>query len=162
MSLVPLEAKLPLYLVSSLGVARGQHISPRGFVRDRLTHAHVLVSLRLVAACSLSPAVFVNAVRFRRANRRQGKVRLSKWYSDGSGEGAYNSAKQRAAVVREVTGEIMMRKGKHCNFMELSRRNDVLVTYKRFAGLYFIIGISKGTDNELIALETIQVCAFSD
>ena len=89
-------------------------------------------------------------------------MRLSKWYSDGSGEGAYNSAKQRAAVVREVTGEIMMRKGKHCNFMELSRRNDVLVTYKRFAGLYFIIGISKGTDNELIALETIQVCSFSD
>ena len=84
-------------------------------------------------------------------------MRLAKWYSDGSGEGAYNSAKQRAAVVREVTGEIMMRKGKHCNFMELSRRNDVIVTYKRFAGLYFIIGINKGTDNELIALETIQV-----
>ena len=54
----------------------------------------------------------------------------------------------------QVTSEILTRKGKHCNFVEY--RNDVIVSYKRFAGLYFIIGINKGMDNELIALETIQ------
>ena len=52
---------------------------------------------------------------------RQGKVRLTKWYS------AY-SAKEKARTVREVSAVVLARQQKQCNFLEYK---DKKIIYKR-------------------------------
>ena len=53
---------------------------------------------------------------------RQGKVRLTKWYS------AY-SAKEKARAVREVSAVVLSRQQKQCNFLEYK---DKKIIYKRW------------------------------
>ena len=111
---------------------------------------------------------------------RQGKVRLSKWYT------TYNQ-KERSKIVRDITPLVLGRSLKLCNFLdyqdikvgalacELSiclclsvqlnrclmtdgsspRMTPLQVVYKRYASLYFVMGIDVG-DNELITLELIH------
>merc|ERR1711988_1344153 len=76
---------------------------------------------------------------------RQGKVRLTKWYS------AY-SAKEKARTVREVSAVVLARQQKQCNFLEYK---DKKIIYKRYASLYFLACVDDD-DNELIVLETIH------
>ena len=52
---------------------------------------------------------------------RQGKVRLTKWYSP------YN-AKEKSRVVREVSAVVLSRQQKQCNFLEYK---DKKIIYKR-------------------------------
>ena len=52
---------------------------------------------------------------------RQGKVRLTKWYS------AYTS-KDKARTVREVSAVVLARQQKQCNFLEYK---DKKIIYKR-------------------------------
>ena len=52
---------------------------------------------------------------------RQGKVRLTKWYSP------YN-AKDKARAVREVSATVLARQQKQCNFLEYK---DKKIIYKR-------------------------------
>jgi AP-1 complex subunit sigma 1/2 len=52
---------------------------------------------------------------------RQGKVRLTKWYSPCS-------AKERARTVREVSSIVLARQAKQCNFVEFKGRR---IIYKR-------------------------------
>ena len=59
---------------------------------------------------------------------RQGKVRLTKWYSP------YN-AKDKARAVREVSATVLARQQKQCNFLEYK---DKKIIYKRYASLYFL------------------------
>ena len=54
---------------------------------------------------------------------RQGKVRLTKWYSP------YN-AKDKARAVREVSATVLARQQKQCNFLEYK---DKKIIYKRRA-----------------------------
>ena len=53
---------------------------------------------------------------------RQGKVRLTKWYSP-------YSSKEKARTVREVSAVVLSRQQKQCNFLEYK---DKKVIYKRF------------------------------
>ncbi|KAI4308290.1 hypothetical protein L6164_031380 [Bauhinia variegata] len=76
---------------------------------------------------------------------RQGKVRLTKWYS------AY-SQKERTKVIRELSSLILPRAPKLCNFVEYM---GLKVVYKRYASLYFCICVDQD-DNELETLSVIH------
>ncbi|XP_071698505.1 AP-1 complex subunit sigma-2-like [Rutidosis leptorrhynchoides] len=76
---------------------------------------------------------------------RQGKVRLTKWYSP-------YSQKERSKVIRELSGVILTRGPKLCNFVEWK---GFKVVYKRYASLYFCMCVNED-DNELEILEIIQ------
>ncbi|XP_057501981.1 AP-1 complex subunit sigma-1-like [Actinidia eriantha] len=76
---------------------------------------------------------------------RQGKVRLTKWYSP-------YTQKERTKVIRELSGLILARGPKLCNFVEW---RDLKVVYRRYASLYFCMCISQD-DNELEILEVIH------
>eukprot|EP01100_Stratorugosa_tubuloviscum_P006519 TRINITY_DN2808_c4_g1_i1.p1 TRINITY_DN2808_c4_g1~~TRINITY_DN2808_c4_g1_i1.p1 ORF type:complete len:153 (-),score=41.54 TRINITY_DN2808_c4_g1_i1:148-606(-) len=76
---------------------------------------------------------------------RQGKTRLSKWYST-------YTAKEKSRITREMPSLILTRAQKLCNFIEW--KNQKLI-YKRYASLYFIFCVD-ATDNELITLEIIH------
>mmetsp|Transcript_23826 Transcript_23826/g.28768 ORF Transcript_23826/g.28768 Transcript_23826/m.28768 type:complete len:150 (+) Transcript_23826:234-683(+) len=76
---------------------------------------------------------------------RQGKVRLSKWYTQ-------YPVKERNKLVKQATGQILSRGSKQCNFLE---HGELKIIYKRYASLYFCAGVDS-TDNELITLETIH------
>lgn len=76
---------------------------------------------------------------------RQGKVRLSKWYSP------YNQ-KERAQIVKEVCSLLIGRPSKLCNFLDW---RDQKIIYKRYASLYFVSCADK-EDNELMVLEMIH------
>ncbi|URE24134.1 AP-1 complex subunit [Musa troglodytarum] len=87
---------------------------------------------------------------------RQGKVRLTKWYSP-------YQQKERSTVIRELSGLILTRGPKLCNFVEwkgfkvVYRRHDsiILVILNLYASLYFCICIDPD-DNELEILEIIH------
>ncbi|KAL8523868.1 hypothetical protein ACS0TY_013722 [Phlomoides rotata] len=76
---------------------------------------------------------------------RQGKVRLTKWYSP-------YSQKERTKVIRELSGLILTRGPKLCNFVEW---RGYKVVYKRYASLYFCMCIDQD-QNELEVLEIIH------
>ncbi|MED6110094.1 hypothetical protein PIB30_039813 [Stylosanthes scabra] len=76
---------------------------------------------------------------------RQGKVRLTKWYSP-------YTQKERSKVIRELSGVILTRAPKLCNFVEW---RGYKVVYKRYASLYFCMCIDED-DNELEVLEIIH------
>ncbi|KAK6911283.1 AP complex, mu/sigma subunit [Dillenia turbinata] len=76
---------------------------------------------------------------------RQGKVRLTKWYSP-------YSQKERTKVIRELSGVILTRGPKLCNFVEW---RGYKIIYKRYASLYFCMCIDQD-DNELEVLEMIH------
>ncbi|CAA0364128.1 unnamed protein product [Arabidopsis thaliana] len=76
---------------------------------------------------------------------RQGKVRLTKWYSP-------YTQKERSKVIRELSGVILNRGPKLCNFIEW---RGYKVVYKRYASLYFCMCIDEA-DNELEVLEIIH------
>ncbi|OJT04158.1 AP-1 complex subunit sigma-1 [Trametes pubescens] len=76
---------------------------------------------------------------------RQGKVRLSKWFTT-------MSQKAKAKIVKDVTQLVLARRTRMCNFLEYK---DTKVVYRRYASLFFVCGISQ-SDNELITLEIIH------
>ncbi|KAJ0976305.1 hypothetical protein J5N97_018270 [Dioscorea zingiberensis] len=76
---------------------------------------------------------------------RQGKVRLTKWYSP-------YTQKERTKVIRELSGVILTRGPKLCNFVEW---RGYKVVYRRYASLYFCMCID-AEDNELEVLEIIH------
>jgi sensor domain CHASE-containing protein len=101
---------------------------------------------------------------------RQGKVRLAKWFST-------LAAKQKSKIVKDVTQLVLARRTRMCNFLEYKGRYlakassasmestedacshgrcaDTKVVYRRYASLFFVMGIS-ASDNELVALEVIH------
>ena len=76
---------------------------------------------------------------------RQGKLRLQKWYEA-------RDSKDKKKIIRELTGLILQRKQKMCNFIEYK---DMCIVYKRYASLFFCFAVDK-TDNELGVLEVIH------
>ncbi|KAL0638585.1 hypothetical protein Q9L58_002311 [Maublancomyces gigas] len=85
------------------------------------------------------------AIRYLILLSRQGKVRLSKWFTT-------LSPKERSKIVREVTQLVLARRTRMCNFLEYK---DAKVVYRRYASLFFVTGIDS-TDNELITLEIVH------
>ncbi|KAL9395318.1 hypothetical protein Peur_009571 [Populus x canadensis] len=76
---------------------------------------------------------------------RQGKVRLAKWYSP-------YTLSERSKVIRELSGIILNRGPKLCNFVEW---RGFRVVYRRYAGLYFCMCVDE-KDNELEVLDIIH------
>ncbi|KAJ1293038.1 hypothetical protein BS78_01G037400 [Paspalum vaginatum] len=74
---------------------------------------------------------------------RQGKVRLTKWYTP-------YPQKQRTKVIKEISTLVLTRGPKLCNFVDWQ---GYRVVYKRYASLYFCMCIDPA-DNEL---ETLQI-----
>lgn len=68
------------------------------------------------------------------------------------GKGMLLSQKEKKKAIQEIADMVLERTSKMCNFLEWK---DYTLVYKRFAGLYFILGIDR-EDNELLALEFIQ------
>lgn len=85
------------------------------------------------------------AVQFVILLSRQGKVRLSKWYKT-------ISQKEKSRITKELTMIILSRRAKMCNIVEY---RDIKITYRRYASLFFVIGIEQD-DNELLSLEIIH------
>jgi AP-1 complex subunit sigma 1/2 len=77
---------------------------------------------------------------------RQGKIRLTKWYSQSL------STQERQKYLKEIINIVLTRNAKACNFLEW---NDYKIVYKRYASLYFITIVDK-QDNELLILEIIH------
>uniref|UniRef100_A0A8P0PHK7 AP-1 complex subunit sigma-2 n=2 Tax=Canis lupus familiaris TaxID=9615 RepID=A0A8P0PHK7_CANLF len=77
--------------------------------------------------------------------RRQGKLRLQKWYVP-------LSDKEKKKITRELVQTVLARKPKMCSFLEW---RDLKIVYKRYASLYFCCAI-EDQDNELITLEIIH------
>ena len=61
-------------------------------------------------------------------------------------------SKERGRIVREVSSLVLSRAPKMCNFLEYK---DQKLVYKRYASLFFVMGIGK-EDNELMTLEMIH------
>ena len=76
---------------------------------------------------------------------RQGKVRLSKWFSPVPSKDKHRDAK-------EVVSLVLHRGPKLCNVIEW---RDLKLVYRRYASLFFICAVDS-TDNELLVLETIH------
>ncbi|XP_078149558.1 AP-1 complex subunit sigma-2-like isoform X1 [Carex rostrata] len=76
---------------------------------------------------------------------RQGKVRLTKWYST-------YSQKERSKVIKELSGLILARGPKQCNFIDWK---GYKIVYRRYASLYFCMCIDE-EDNELEVLEILH------
>eukprot|EP01101_Sappina_pedata_P009642 TRINITY_DN5686_c0_g1_i1.p2 TRINITY_DN5686_c0_g1~~TRINITY_DN5686_c0_g1_i1.p2 ORF type:complete len:166 (-),score=67.20 TRINITY_DN5686_c0_g1_i1:129-599(-) len=76
---------------------------------------------------------------------RQGKVRLTKWYS------AFTQ-KEKGRICRELSNMVISRPQKLCNFLEWK---NYKIIYKRYASLYFVMCVDS-TDNELCHLEVIH------
>ncbi|KAF5344077.1 hypothetical protein D9758_008866 [Tetrapyrgos nigripes] len=76
---------------------------------------------------------------------RQGKVRLSKWFTT-------MPLKAKAKIVKDVTQLVLARRTRMCNVLEYK---DTKVVYRRYASLFFVCGIASG-DNELVTLEIIH------
>ncbi|KAG7022803.1 AP-1 complex subunit sigma-2, partial [Cucurbita argyrosperma subsp. argyrosperma] len=125
MELLPCEVKLPVCRFEELhrGSASEEDICSvclAGYTGEDLIHFVLLIS-------------------------RQGKVRLTKWYSP-------YSQKERSKVIRELSGMILNRAPKLCNFVEW---RGLKAVYKRYASLYFCLCIDQ-EDNELEILEIIH------
>ncbi|QDZ22436.1 subunit sigma1 of clathrin adaptor complex [Chloropicon primus] len=76
---------------------------------------------------------------------RQGKVRLTRWYTT-------TSQKERAKITRQIVSQITHRGSKLCNVLEWQ---DKKIIYRKYASLYFIAGVS-GYENELSILEALH------
>lgn len=72
-------------------------------------------------------------------------MRLAKWYD-------HYDHREKARIVKDVSNQVINRKGKLCNFIDW--RNSRIV-YKRYASLYFVTCVDND-DNELLALEMIH------
>lgn len=86
-------------------------------------------------------------IQFFLLQNRQGKTRLTKWYSSPPEDS--DRIKQEAEIHRVVS----MRGKGHTNFVEF--KNYKLV-YRRYAGLYFTFGVDL-SDNVLLLMETIHL-----
>ncbi|KAM1454161.1 hypothetical protein FF1_003670 [Malus domestica] len=104
--------------------------------------------IRLCHGITQKYAIFLGncvQIRFVLLISRQGKVRLTKWYSP-------YTQKERNKVLRELSGVILARGPKLCNFVDW---RGYKVVYKRYASLYFCMCIDQ-EDNELEVLEMIH------
>ena len=77
---------------------------------------------------------------------RQGKTRLSRWYS-------HTSHDERLHLEREIHRLVINRDPKHTNFIEFK---NFKVIYRRYAGLFFSMGVSVDA-NELGMMEIIHL-----
>lgn len=78
---------------------------------------------------------------------KMGQTRLSKYY------GEFLPVNARVALEGEIVRKCLARTDRQCSFME---HEDYRVVYRRYASLYFIVGVDKEEENELATLEFIH------
>lgn len=81
---------------------------------------------------------------------RQGKVRLTKWYSA-------MPSKERARTVREVSAVVLARQQKQCNFLEYK---DKKIIYKRCVSALAALTCQQSRRAPLAALGAVWVPAL--
>ncbi|KAJ3276893.1 hypothetical protein HDV01_002948 [Terramyces sp. JEL0728] len=86
------------------------------------------------------------AIKFLLLVSRQGKIRLTKWFTSDW------SIKEKTKAVKDVSTTVLQRKTKMCNVLEFK---EFKVVYRRYASLFFIAGTDID-ENELLALEVIH------
>jgi AP-2 complex subunit sigma-1 len=85
-------------------------------------------------------------IHFFLVQNRQGKTRLSKWYSP------YDDVEKRK-LTDEVHRLVNSREAKFTNFVEF---RTFKIVYRRYAGLFFCLCVDQN-DNELAYLEAIHL-----
>jgi len=86
-------------------------------------------------------------IRFFLLQNKQGKTRLSKWYSTPPDEN------DRVKLESDVFRIISVRGRGYTNFVEYQ---NMKLIYRRYAGLFFCFGVDV-TDNELLLMESIHL-----
>jgi AP-1 complex subunit sigma 1/2 len=83
---------------------------------------------------------------------RQGKIRLSKWFST-------YTPKEKSRTIKEITNTLLKRGREQCNFFDYG---ELIIVYRRYASIFFVVAIDR-QDNELIVLDIIhQFCLLLD
>jgi len=85
-------------------------------------------------------------IHFLLVQNRQGKTRLSKWYTP------YDDAEKRK-LSEEIHRLVNSRETKFTNFVEF---RTYKIVYRRYAGLFFCMCVDP-TDNELACLEAVHL-----
>eukprot|EP01067_Filipodium_phascolosomae_P001762 Filipodium_phascolosomae@DN2127_c0_g1_i1.p1 len=85
-------------------------------------------------------------IKFLLMVNKQGQTRLAQYYQ-------YLSIQERIALEGELIRKCLSRADTQCSFMEYRQYK---VVYRRYASLYFIIGLSGEEENELAYLEFIH------
>mmetsp|Transcript_9122 Transcript_9122/g.21434 ORF Transcript_9122/g.21434 Transcript_9122/m.21434 type:complete len:203 (+) Transcript_9122:193-801(+) len=78
---------------------------------------------------------------------RQGKIRLAEFFS------SYTESDKRR-ILRDIAADVLPRAPKMCNIIEKGEHKFV---YRRYASLYFVVGVPSEGTNELIVLEQIHL-----
>jgi AP-2 complex subunit sigma-1 len=86
-------------------------------------------------------------IRFFLLQNKQGKTRLSKWYTTAPEDNA------RVKLEADVHRIISTRGRGYTNFVEYE---NLKLIYRRYAGLFFTFGVDV-TDNELLLMESIHL-----
>jgi hypothetical protein len=89
--------------------------------------------------------LFVLQINFILLISRQGKTRLTKWFT-------HHQAKDKARIVRELTGMVLSRPPKLCNFIEWK---DKKVIYKRCAFFVYVFLCSLIVDTTLFKSQSL-------
>ena len=77
---------------------------------------------------------------------KQGQTRLSSYYE-------WLSIPERVALESEIIRKCLSRSELECSFLEY---RGYKVIYRRYASLFFIVGVDSGDENELGILEFIR------
>merc|ERR1711907_829748 len=77
---------------------------------------------------------------------KQGQTRLAQYYQ-------YMTVDERAATEAEIIRKCLARNEMRCSFAEY---RDIKVIYRRYASLFFIVGVDSDNENELSILEFIH------
>eukprot|EP00918_Siedleckia_nematoides_P026765 GHVU01057730.1.p1 GENE.GHVU01057730.1~~GHVU01057730.1.p1 ORF type:complete len:119 (+),score=21.59 GHVU01057730.1:325-681(+) len=85
-------------------------------------------------------------IRFILMVNKQGQTRLSRYYE-------FFSVAERVALEGELIRRCLSRTEQQCSFMEYRQYK---VVYRRYASLYFIVGVDPDDANELAILEFIH------
>lgn len=78
---------------------------------------------------------------------RQGKIRLAEFFS------SYDESSKRR-ILRDIAADVLPRAPKMCNIIE---KGEYKFVYRRYASLYFVVGVPSEGTNELIVLEQIHL-----
>lgn len=89
-------------------------------------------------------------IRFVLMVNKQGQTRLAQYYLDASRN---TTMEERCALEAEVIRKCLSRTDMQCSFYEY---RGYKVVYRRYASLFFIVGVEGEDENELAILEFVH------
>jgi AP-4 complex subunit sigma-1 len=85
-------------------------------------------------------------IKFLLMVNKQGQTRISQYYNS-------MTVKERTTLEGELVRKCLARSESHCNFIEY---RGFKVIFRRYASLYFIVGVDPEEENEIAYLEFIH------